>query len=176
MSDDKFDAIVVGAGVAGSVAALVMARAGLDVLIIAAGQGKEVIKTLFNELSVILPQSKIVNTVRKSFTEICPGADAFFTAPKVAAEPNTSPARREITPVFAIDIVIIGRSAYCSCISRVAASNVSTSLVLCGISAILGISASKDCILRRRAMISSASGVLWKSWLDMTTFTSCAWA
>ncbi len=31
MSDDKFDAIVVGAGVAGSVAALVMARAGLDV-------------------------------------------------------------------------------------------------------------------------------------------------
>lgn len=30
MSDDKFDAIVVGAGVAGSVAALVMARAGLD--------------------------------------------------------------------------------------------------------------------------------------------------
>ncbi len=52
----------------------------------------------------------------------------------------------------AIDIVMIGRSAYCSCISRVAASNVSTSLVLCGISAILGISASKDCILRRRAM------------------------
>lgn len=34
MSDDKFDAIVVGAGVAGSVAALVMARAGLDVLVI----------------------------------------------------------------------------------------------------------------------------------------------
>ncbi len=31
MSEDKFDAIVVGAGVAGSVAALVMARAGLDV-------------------------------------------------------------------------------------------------------------------------------------------------
>lgn len=33
MSEDKFDAIVVGAGVAGSVAALVMARAGLDVLV-----------------------------------------------------------------------------------------------------------------------------------------------
>lgn len=31
MSDDKFDAIVVGAGVAGSVAALVMARASADV-------------------------------------------------------------------------------------------------------------------------------------------------
>ena len=37
MSDDKFDAIVVGAGVAGSVAALVMARAGLDVLVIERG-------------------------------------------------------------------------------------------------------------------------------------------
>ncbi|EBD8148489.1 FAD-binding protein, partial [Salmonella enterica] len=31
MSDDKFDAIVVGAGVAGTVAAYVMAKAGLDV-------------------------------------------------------------------------------------------------------------------------------------------------
>lgn len=29
MSDDKFDAIVVGAGVAGTVAAYVMAKAGL---------------------------------------------------------------------------------------------------------------------------------------------------
>ena len=37
MSDDKFDAIVVGTGVAGSVAALVMARAGLDVLVIERG-------------------------------------------------------------------------------------------------------------------------------------------
>ncbi|MCW9901395.1 FAD-dependent oxidoreductase [Escherichia coli] len=37
MSDDKFDAIVVGACVAGSVAALVMARAGLDVLVIERG-------------------------------------------------------------------------------------------------------------------------------------------
>lgn len=34
MSDDKFDAIVVGAGVAGTVAAYVMAKAGLDVLVI----------------------------------------------------------------------------------------------------------------------------------------------
>ncbi|HFZ8996044.1 TPA: FAD-dependent oxidoreductase [Citrobacter freundii] len=37
MSDEKFDAIVVGAGVAGSVAALVMAKAGLDVLVIERG-------------------------------------------------------------------------------------------------------------------------------------------
>ena len=32
MSDEKFDAIVVGAGVAGTVAGYVMAKAGLDVL------------------------------------------------------------------------------------------------------------------------------------------------
>ncbi len=37
MSDDKFDAIVVGAGVAGTVAAYVMAKAGLDVLVIERG-------------------------------------------------------------------------------------------------------------------------------------------
>lgn len=37
MSDDKFDAIVVGAGVAGSVASYVMAQAGLDVLVIERG-------------------------------------------------------------------------------------------------------------------------------------------
>ncbi|VEB60234.1 oxidoreductase FixC [Salmonella enterica subsp. enterica] len=38
MSDDKFDAIVVGAGVAGTVAAYVMAKAGLDVLVIERGK------------------------------------------------------------------------------------------------------------------------------------------
>lgn len=37
MSDEKFDAIVVGAGVAGTVAGYVMAQAGLDVLIIERG-------------------------------------------------------------------------------------------------------------------------------------------
>lgn len=37
MSDDKFDAIVVGAGVAGAVASYVMAQAGLDVLVIERG-------------------------------------------------------------------------------------------------------------------------------------------
>lgn len=37
MSDEKFDAIVVGAGVAGTVAAYIMANAGLDVLIIERG-------------------------------------------------------------------------------------------------------------------------------------------
>ncbi|GAR40711.1 electron transfer flavoprotein-ubiquinone oxidoreductase [Salmonella enterica] len=37
MSDDKFDAIVVGAGVAGTGAAYVMAKAGLDVLVIERG-------------------------------------------------------------------------------------------------------------------------------------------
>ncbi|MTH46904.1 FAD-dependent oxidoreductase [Intestinirhabdus alba] len=37
MSDEKFDAIVVGAGVAGTVAAYVMAKAGLEVLVIERG-------------------------------------------------------------------------------------------------------------------------------------------
>lgn len=37
MSDDKFDAIVVGGGVAGAVAALLLARAGLEVLLIERG-------------------------------------------------------------------------------------------------------------------------------------------
>lgn len=37
MSDERFDAIVVGAGVAGTVAAYVMAKAGLDVLVIERG-------------------------------------------------------------------------------------------------------------------------------------------
>ncbi|MGY6028276.1 FAD-dependent oxidoreductase [Phytobacter sp. AG2a] len=37
MSDEKFDAIIVGAGVAGCVAAYVMAKAGLDILVIERG-------------------------------------------------------------------------------------------------------------------------------------------
>ena len=37
MSDEKFDAIIVGAGVAGCTAACVMAKAGLDVLVIERG-------------------------------------------------------------------------------------------------------------------------------------------
>ncbi|EMN3919758.1 FAD-dependent oxidoreductase [Citrobacter farmeri] len=37
MSDEKFDAIVVGAGVAGTMAAYIMAKAGLDVLVIERG-------------------------------------------------------------------------------------------------------------------------------------------
>ncbi|VEA77433.1 Uncharacterised protein [Salmonella enterica subsp. arizonae] len=35
---------------------------------------------------------RIINTLRRSLTAICPGAEACFTAPNVAAEPNTSPA------------------------------------------------------------------------------------
>lgn len=51
------------------------------------------------------------STVFKSSAPICPGADALPTAPKVIDEPKTSPQRRLITPVPAIDIVMIGRSA-----------------------------------------------------------------
>lgn len=114
--------------------------------------------------------------MRKLFIEICFGVDVFFIVLKVVVELNILLVRREITLVFVIDIVIIGRSVYCFCIFRVAVSNVSISLVFCGISVILGISASKDCILRRRVMIFSVFGVLWKLWLDMIIFILCAWA
>ena len=50
-------------------------------------------------------------TCASSLTLICPGAEAFPTAPNVSADPNTSPHTRLITPVAAMDIVMIGRSA-----------------------------------------------------------------
>ena len=79
-------------------------------------------------------------------------------------------------PVPAMDIVMIGLSAYSDTISSVAARSVKTSFLFCGITAIFGISASNSCILRRRPTISSLSGVLSKSWLEATTATpaSCA--
>lgn len=49
--------------------------------------------------------------VDRSATPICPGADAFFAAPNVMEDPKTSPQRRLMTPVPAIDIVMIGLSA-----------------------------------------------------------------
>ena len=51
-------------------------------------------------------------------------------------------------------------------ISRVADSSVITSCLQVGITAILGISAPSSCIMQRRRMISSFSGVLKKSWLE----------
>ena len=73
--------------------------------------------------------------------------------------------------VPAMDMVMIGRSAYFSDISRVAERSVRTSCLQVGITAIFGISAPKSCIIRRRLMISSFSGVLKKSWLEAITFT-----
>ena len=72
---------------------------------------------------------KRLNTFFRFSTSICPGADAFPAAPKVRAEPNTSPHSLLITPVPAIDIVIIGRSAYFEYISSVAARRVKTSFL-----------------------------------------------
>ncbi len=45
MSEDIFDAIIVGAGLAGSVAALVLAREGAQVLVIERGQFPQVPRT-----------------------------------------------------------------------------------------------------------------------------------
>ena len=52
-----------------------------------------------------------VRMVSRSRAFIWPGAEALPTAPKVAAEPKTSPLRRLIRPVPAMDMVMIGRSA-----------------------------------------------------------------
>ena len=57
-------------------------------------------------------------------------------APKVRAEPNVSPVRRLTTPVPAMDMVMIGRSAYLSDISRVAERSVRTSCLQVGITAV----------------------------------------
>ena len=80
-------------------------------------------------------------TCASSLTLICPGAEALVAAPKVRAEPKVSPARRLTTPVPAMDMVMIGRSANCSDISSVALKSVSTSCLFLGITAIFGISA-----------------------------------
>ena len=79
-----------------------------------------------------------------------------------------------MTPVLDMDMVMMGRSAYWVAISSVAASRVSTSFLLWGITAILGMSAPRSCILRKRPTMSAWSGVLEKSWLEATTFTPAA--
>ena len=70
MSDDKFDAIVVGAGVAGSVAALVMARAGLDVLVIERGDSagcKNMTGAIIPGFAVSAPVERKVTREKISF-------------------------------------------------------------------------------------------------------------
>ena len=44
----------------------------------------------------------------KCVNEICPGAEAAHTVPKLTAEPKTSPAIRETLPRSAMDMVMIG--------------------------------------------------------------------
>ena len=93
----------------------------------------------------------ISSTCFNSCTPTCPGAEALEAAPKVRAEPNVSPVRRLTTPVPAMDMVMIGRSAYFSDISRVAERSVRTSCLQVGITAIFGISAPKSCIIRAKS-------------------------
>ena len=71
---------------------------------------------------------------------------------------------------------MMGRSAKFVAISSVADNKVKTSALLCGITAIFGISAPRSCILRSRYTISDWEGVLSKSWFEATTFTPYAWA
>ena len=70
--------------------------------------------------------------------------------PKVAAEPNTSPHRRLMTPSDAMDMVSSGRWAYSRYISSVAESRVSTSALFWGITATFRMSAPISCIFRSR--------------------------
>ncbi|EBS7634954.1 FAD-dependent oxidoreductase [Salmonella enterica] len=79
MSDDKFDAIVVGAGVAGTVAAYVMAKAGLDVLVIERGNSAgcknmtggrlyaHSIDSIMPEFATAAPVERIVTREKISF-------------------------------------------------------------------------------------------------------------
>ena len=57
MSEDIFDAIIVGAGLAGSVAALVLAREGAQVLVIERGNsaGGVSMPTVWNTLFQVSP-------------------------------------------------------------------------------------------------------------------------
>ena len=73
-------------------------------------------------------------------------------------------------------IVMTGVWAWSSFILNVASSSTRTSLSLCGITAIFGISASNSCILQSVMMICSFFGVCEKSWLDAMVLipNSCA--
>ena len=135
------------------------------------------VEDVLKDLRETLGETPILFTFRTSkeggekAIEAEPYKELNIAAPNVRADPNTSPQRRLISPVPAIDIVMIGRSACSVYISSVAQRSVNTSRLQVGITAILGISAPSSCILQSLLTISSFSGVLSKSWFDATTFT-----
>ena len=67
--------------------------------------------SLVQQISIYNDSCNVVSISFNSPAPIWPGAEAFPTAPNVSADPNTSPHTRLITPVAAMDIVMIGRSA-----------------------------------------------------------------
>nr|VUD22493.1 oxidoreductase FixC [Salmonella sp. NCTC 7297] len=98
MSDDKFDAIVVGAGVAGTVAAYVMAKAGLDVLVIERGNNAgsknmtggrlyaHSIESIMPGFATSAPIERVVTREKISFFNRRKRRDARFS-PRAAGSP-----------------------------------------------------------------------------------------
>ena len=61
------------------------------------------------QINIYNDSCNVVSISFNSPAPIWPGAEAFPTAPNVSADPNTSPHTRLITPVAAMDLVMIGQ-------------------------------------------------------------------